>query len=225
MEKSAQSILSELNALANDKRKTMYLKQGVKEHVFGVNLGDIRKIASKNKPNNKLAVELWNMNIFETRIMASNLFDKNMLEVSDLIQMIESTETGSVIDELSFQTFENRDNFIELFDQWVISSDTKLKRVAWNLAIILNHRNLLNDASINRIIDFIKFNLAEADSMYQFSMNRCLCEIGIKHENFTERCISIGEECGVYKEMKVSKGCVSSYAPVWINSVRSKMKK
>lgn len=160
MEKSAQSILSELNALANDKRKTMYLKQGVKEHVLGVNLGDIRKIASKNKPNNKLAVELWNMNIFETRIMASNLFDKNMLEVSDLIQMIESTETGSVIDELSFQTFENRDNFIELFDQWVISSDTKLKRVAWNLAIILNHRNLLNDASINRIIDFIKFNLA-----------------------------------------------------------------
>ena len=225
MEKTALTILNELENLANDKRKLMYLKQGVKETVLGVNLGDIRKMSSKIKPSQALAIELWDMNIFETRILASNLFDRNKLEIPYLVNLVKLTETGSIIDELSFQIFDNREDLLELFDQWVISNDSRLKRIAWNLAIILNHRNRLDEITINRTIDIIRTNLREADSMFQFSMNRCLCEIGIKHEKYTERCINIGEECGVYREMKVSKGCVSPYAPIWINSVRNKTKK
>lgn len=225
MEKTALSILNELENLANDKRKLMYLKQGVKETVLGVNLSDIRKIANKIKVNHLLAIDLWKLNIFETRIMASNLFDKSKIDTFNLELLIKSTETGLVIDELSFKIFENRDDLMELFEQWVSSNDVRLIRVAWNLAIMMNHRNLLDDTQIERVLEMIKIDLSKADTMYQFSMNRCLCEIGIKHEHYTNRCIAIGEECGVYRDMKVSKGCVSPYAPIWINSVRNKMKK
>ena len=47
-------------------------------------------------------------------------------------------------------------------------------------------------------------------------MNHALCEIGIRYPQFTERCITLGETLGVYRDLKVSKGCTSAYAPNWI---------
>jgi 3-methyladenine DNA glycosylase AlkD len=221
MEKPLTSILNELNNLAVEKRKNMYVKQGVKEEILGVNLGDLRKLSSKIKIHHELALELWNTNIFEARIIACNIFDLTKIDTSLFVKLIESTETGSVIDELSFRLYEHK-NQIELFDIWVVDKDVRLKRVAWNIAILMNHNNELNDNQVDKILNIIENNLAQADSLIQFTMNRCLSEIGIKNKSFTQRCISIGEKLGVYKSMKVSKGCVSPYAPTWINSVINK---
>lgn len=222
MEYTLNNILDELNHLANEKRKNMYIKQGVKEQILGVNLGDLRKLATKIKINHKLGYELWNTNVFEARIIASHIFDLNKLDTKEFIKLIKMTETGSVIDELSFRIFENKNYQIELFDLWVLDKDIRVNRLAWNIAITMNHNNELNDEQVNKILEIIENNLVQADTMIQFTMNRCLCEIGIKNQKFTQHCISLGEKLGVYQSMKVSKGCVSPYAPIWINSVINK---
>ncbi|HEY8444950.1 MAG TPA: hypothetical protein VIK94_02350 [Bacilli bacterium] len=56
-------------------------------------------------------------------------------------------------------------------------------------------------------------------------MNRCLCEIGIAYDEYTSSCIAIGEALGVYRDLKVAKGCTSSYAPIWITVIRNKLSK
>jgi len=56
-------------------------------------------------------------------------------------------------------------------------------------------------------------------------MNHALCEIGIRYPQFTERCITLGETLGVYRDLKVSKGCTSAYAPNWIAAGKKKRKK
>ncbi|MDQ7093532.1 hypothetical protein REC12_08020 [Desulfosporosinus sp. PR] len=37
--------------------------------------------------------------------------------------------------------------------------------------------------------------------------------IGIHYPQFTERCITLGETLGVYRDWKVAKGCTSAYSP------------
>lgn len=225
MTHTVNDILKEISDLAFDKRKSMYLKQGIKEEIYGVNLGDLRKLADKIKMNHDLACELWDTNIYEARVIACELFDAKRLNLTELNRLVLSTESGPVIDELSFQVFEDQDNQLELFDLWIQSDDSRFKRAGWNMGIILNHDAKLNEDKLNSILDYIEFNLPLATDDYQFAMNRCLCEIGIKHDHLTQRCISIGEKHGVYKDMKVSKGCTSAYAPIWISVVRKKYKK
>lgn len=225
MTHSIDSILKEISDLALEKRKSMYIKQGIKEEIYGVNLGDLRKIANKLKTNHDLAEQLWETNIYEARVIACILFDSKQLNLKELNRLILSTQSGPVIDELSFQMFELLDNQLELFDLWIHSDNPRFKRAGWNMGIILNHDLKLDNDKINKILDYIDNNLSVATNDYQFAMNRCLSEIGIKHDHLTQRCISIGEKHGVYKEMKVSKGCTSPYAPIWISVVRKKYNK
>jgi 3-methyladenine DNA glycosylase AlkD len=223
MQNTVHNILEELNKLAYEKRKDMYLKQGIKENIIGVNLGDLRKIANKIKMDHSLALQLWETDVYEARVIASKLFDPTRLSLSDLERLITSTQSGPVIDELSFQIFEQIDNQINLFDKWITNEDPRYKRAGWNMGIILNHESKFNQEKLIEIVNNIENNLAQATLDYQFAMNRCLCEVGIKHDSLTEKCISVGEKLGIYKDMKVSKGCTSPYAPIWINTVRKKM--
>lgn len=225
MQNTVHNILEELNKLAYEKRKDMYLKQGIKENIIGVNLGDLRKIANKIKMDHSLALQLWETDVYEARVIASKLFDPTRLSLSDLERLITSTQSGPVIDELSFQIFEQIDNQINLFDKWITNEDPRYKRAGWNMGIILNHESKFNQEKLIEIVNNIENNLAQATLDYQFAMNRCLCEVGIKHDSLTEKCISVGEKLGIYKDMKVSKGCTSPYAPIWINTVRKKMVK
>lgn len=70
------------------------------------------------------------------------------------------------------------------------------------------------------LIKIIEANLVIVNPLVQWAMNRCLCEIGITHDAYTEQCLEIGERLAVYKEMKVSKGCTSAYAQDCIHAVR-----
>lgn len=222
---NVQNIISDLHRVSNEKRKKMYEKLGIKEAIIGVNLGDLRKLAGKIKTNHSLAYELWATEIYEARVIASILFEAKQLDQSGIEKLILSTQSGALIDELSFQQFASLDNQLDLLDKWILDRDSRLKRAGWNMGIILNHDTKLSDETINQLLNFIELNLQSADDMIQFAMNRCLCEIGIKHDQFTNQCLLIGEKLGVYKDMKVSKGCTSAYAPIWIGVVRKKYKK
>jgi 3-methyladenine DNA glycosylase AlkD len=121
--------------------------------------------------------------------------------------------------------FESINHQLELMNKWINHKDIRLKRAGWNMGIVLNHDKKFYDEIIKQLLPIIELNLQFANDMYQFAMNRCMCEIGIKHNKYTEQCLSIGERLGVYKDMKVSKGCTSAFASIWISVVRKKYKK
>lgn len=53
----------------------------------------------------------------------------------------------------------------------------------------------------------------------QWTMNAVLAAIGIHHSKLRNRAIAIGERLGVYRDYPCSKGCISPFAPIWINEL------
>lgn len=225
MIKSVNEILNEISSLANDKSKKVYIKQGIKETILGVNLGPLRKLAGTLGKNPQLAQELWDTNIFEARVLASMLFDSSKLDQETIWRLVDQAQSKNVIDELTFEAFETIDNPKSYVGKWLRDPNPKIQRAAWNMAIILVKQKRFSETELNDLLDLIESQLRTTDDMIQFSMNRCLCEIGIFNDQLTDRCLAIGENLGVYREMKVSKGCTSPYAPNWIHAVRDKKRK
>lgn len=225
MTHQVDGILNEISKLANDKSKRVYIKQGIQESILGVNLGPLRKLAGTIGKNHQLAHELWDTDIFEARVLASMLFDPSKLDQETLWRLIDQAHSKNVIDELTFEVFETIDNPKSYVGQWLQDPNPKIQRAAWNMAIILVKQKRFSEPELSGLLDSIESQLRTTDDMIQFSMNRCLCEIGIFNDQFTDRCLSIGETLGVYRDMKVSKGCTSPYAPNWIHAVRDKRRK
>ena len=65
-----KETLKELEELRNEKTYAYNFKNGVGENQFGVKLGDIRKVAKKTKKDHKLALELWDTNIFDAQMLS-----------------------------------------------------------------------------------------------------------------------------------------------------------
>ena len=222
---TVKSILSELEPLINETSKKVYFKQGIQEEVLGIKMGDLRKLAKRIGKNNGLAWNLWKTNIYELRILALSIFDGKNLNESELLNLITSSDTKYLIDEYAFSLDAQRDDQLERMETWFKHDDQRVRQTAWNLAIVLNNSNQLSYEQRKALVDRIDQKLLDQEPNTQYAMNRLLCEIGIRYDDLTDRCVAIGEKLGLYREMKVAKGCVSLYAPAWIEAGRRNRKR
>lgn len=219
MKKNGPEIIAELKGLSNEKTKRIYQKQGIQEAIIGVNKGPLRQLATQLAPDQPLGNELWKSGIYEARVMAIMLFEPKKMTINEVETLLQQTESVSLIDELSFTLFEEIPDPKHFLDQWFTHPDLKLQRSAWNMATVLSHRKKMADTELDNLIKIIEDQLASAQPIVQYAMNRALVEIGVTYGAYTQRCLDIGARLGIYKEVMVAKGCTSPYAPDWINAV------
>ena len=222
---TVKSILSELEPLINETSKKVYFKQSIQEEVLGIKMGDLRKMAKRIGKNNELAWNLWITNIYELRILALSIFDGKNLSENELLNLITSTDTKYLIDEYAFSLDAQRNDQLERIEDWFKHDDPRVRQTAWNLAIVLNNSNQLSFEQRKTLVDRIEHELLDQEPNTQYAMNRLLSEIGIRYDDLTDRCVAIGEKIGLYREMKVAKGCTSLYAPAWIEAGRRNRKR
>ena len=72
------------------------------------------------------------------------------------------------------------------------------------------------------LLESLETRMAGAEEMVQAVMNWCAAQIGIEDAGLRGRCIELGERLALYKDYPVSKGCISPYLPIWIESVVGK---
>lgn len=68
----------------------------------------------------------------------------------------------------------------------------------------------------------IELETASADPEVQWTTNNTLATIGIHFPKHRKRAIAIGEKLGIYRDYPVSKGCMSPFAPIWIEAMVSR---
>jgi hypothetical protein len=150
------------------------------------------------------------------------LFDPKALTESDFETLLIKAYHPVLVDELTFGVLCESKLACGFMNAWLLSDDDLCGRAGWNLATDQVHRDALTEGDITFLMGEIEAKLVSAPLNKQWAMNHCLCEIGIRKDSWTGRCITVGEHLGVYREMKVSKGCTSAYAPEWIRVGRSK---
>ncbi|NKF05673.1 DNA alkylation repair protein [Clostridium gasigenes] len=218
-------ILAKLNDLGNEKRKEMYIKNGASENTYGVLLGELRKLAKKLGKNNKLALELWNSGNTDAQWLACMMFEVEKLSLDEVRSMVSQLTYLDIIDKFISEVLCNSQYVDILMEEWANSTKDNLGRAGWKLIVHKISTGKLSDADLEDILANIETELQTANPGKQWAMNHALCQIGITYPQFTERCISIGETLGVYKDLKVAKGCTSAYAPNWIAAGIAKRKK
>jgi 3-methyladenine DNA glycosylase AlkD len=93
-----------------------------------------------------------------------------------------------------------------------------LARAGWSLTAERIAKNP-DGLDLPALLDRIETEMGNAPSQPQWTMNFCLAETGINFPEHRDRALAIGEKLGVYRDYKVSKGCTSPFAPIWITEM------
>lgn len=197
----------------------------------GTKLGDLRKIAKEIKKDHALALELWGTDDFMARQLAILIMDKKELsqEIIDKldkdIQKHEYDERIHLIDWLMANQLSKDKKTIVLMESWESSNSSLQRRLYWYHQARLRWMGKTDQTNTDYLLDCIEENLLKEKPEVQWAMNFTAGQIGKWQKKFRKRCITIGEETGLYKDDIVPKNCTPSYLPEFIKIEVAKLSK
>ena len=213
--------MRQLKSLGNEGVRAQNTKRGAGDNQFGVKLGDIRILANKIKANHELALALWQTGNIDAQFLATLLIKVNLLSADEMERMVKSVTFPWVADWLHSYVVKEHADKETLRKKWMESDDRWAARAGWQLTagrVAKSPEGLDLDA----LLDRIEKEMGAAAREVQWTMNSCLAGIGIHFPKHRKRAIAIGEKLGIYRDYPVSKGCMSPFAPIWINAMVSR---
>ncbi len=218
-----KNVLDQLKSLADEKVRAMHIKNGARENIFGVKMGDIRAVAKKIKTDHELALQLWETENVDARLLAILILKPKVLSPAQIEQMVASENFTWAADwfyNYIVKEYPDKEQFRE---KWMNSSNIMLARAGWSLTSGRISREP-EGLDIPAILDRIEKEMPKVAPEIQWTMNTALAQIGINHPDYRESALAIGEKLGIYRDYPVSKGCTSPFAPIWINEMVSRQK-
>ena len=216
MRKTFDECMEKLKSLGSESRRKTNAKGGAGENQFGVMMGPMRSMAKEIGPDHKLAMQLWSSGNADAMMLACMIMDPKQLTPEEAERMVSPLTYSTLLDELTFGPLSETSFSESLMLVWMQSLEGPLGRAGWNLLIAAIAAKKKLPFTVDEILSVIDEGLMAAVKQKQESMNRCLCEIGIRMREYTEQCIKIGEKYGPLDNRPIPKGCTSSYAPEWI---------
>jgi 3-methyladenine DNA glycosylase AlkD len=219
-----KETLAQLKALGNEKVRARNSKNGAGNNQFGVQLGDIRKLAAKIKTNQALAIALWETGNIDAQLLAILLINPKNLSGDELDRMVRSVGLAQVADWLNSYVVRQHPDKEMLRQKWMADDDPWAARAGWDLTSERIGKKP-EGLDLPALLDRIESEMRDAAPEAQWTMNFCLAGIGIHFSKHRKRAIAIGEALGIYRDYPVSKGCTSPFAPIWINEMVSRQGK
>ena len=212
---TVEEILSKLESLGNASARAQNAKWGAGDNQFGVNRGDVRKLANKIKTDHELALSLWKTGNIDAQFLATLLVDASLLSADAMERIVKSTSWIWVADWLYSYVLKEHADKETLRKKWMTSDDRWTARAGWQLTAgrVAKSPEGLN---LDALLDRIEKEMGAAAPEVQWTMNMCLAKIGIHFPKHRKRAIAIGEKLGIYRDYPCSKGCVSPFAPIAI---------
>lgn len=216
-----QDILKRFEELGDEKVRKHNAKRGGADNQYGVQLGQIRKIAKITKTNHDLALELWETGNVEARFLATLIIKPRALSTEEIDAMVRSISFDRVADWFTNYVLKKYKEKEALRQNWMTDDHPMAARTAWGLTYERLQKSP-EGLDPSGLLDRIEAEMGDANPLVQWNMNFCLAEIGIRFPEHRQRAIAIGEKLGLYRDYPTVKGCTSPYAPIWIEEMVSR---
>ena len=205
-------VLAELAALEDPKIRAVNERHG---NDIGVNLSQLRAIATRLKTQHDFAQELWATGDSQARLVAILISSPKKYTAEQLDAMLRETRVPKVHDWFISYILKKNPESESRRVIWMDDVDEIVASAGWALTSHALAQRVENH-KIPELLDAIEAEMKLAPDRLQWSMNECLATIGIHYPKHRARAIDIGERLEVLKDYPTPPNCTSPYAPIWI---------
>jgi 3-methyladenine DNA glycosylase AlkD len=191
-------------------------------NVEGTKLGDIKKRGKEIKKDQELAMELWSLGGYQSRLLATLIFDKKCLTQNVIdklaIDMLnhDENERNQLADWLLANQLMKDKLTVALILTWNESASPVLRRLFWYYQARLRWTGQPSPGNSEELLNILEREMLSSPPEVQWAMNFCAGQIGVHEPKFRARCIKLGKVTGLYKDDPVAKNCTPSYLPEFI---------
>lgn len=220
---SVNQILEELEAYGSETIKNIFLKHGAQEPLFGVKVGDLKKIQKKIKKNHELALALFETGNSDAMYLAGLIADDKKMTIENLDHWVKNAK-WSMISEYTVPWVAAESNFgFEMAKKWISSEIEHIASAGWatyaNLLMLVPDQEL-NKSEIIALIKRVEENIHSGKNRVKQTMNGFIIAAGGSVSDVTEMAIETGKRIGPVTVDMGGTACKTPYAPNYIDKIK-----
>lgn len=164
---------------------------------FGIGLTQLKKIAKQVGKNHDLALELWDENIYDCRIMATLIDEPKKVSREQVEAQVKDLDFWMMMHSYSSNLMPKVAFVQELFEEWKGDKDDNRRCFAYNLLYQIAKTNKrLDDAFFEPHVAYIKAHLQGEKNFIKDAMNNSLWAIGMRSKNLNNQAIDAARSIG-----------------------------
>ncbi len=193
---TSTEIIEHLKTLRNENNINGMARFGISSvNTLGVSMPDIRDIAKHVKKNHTLALQLWDSEIHECRILAALIASPSEMTSETMDKWVSEIDSWDVCDQACFNIFDKTPFAKEKVFQWAVSEMEFTRRAAFALlAGMAIHWKKVNDNEFLPYFDLIFKYSTDNRNFVKKAVNWALRQIGKRSFYLNDKAIELSEK-------------------------------
>jgi 3-methyladenine DNA glycosylase AlkD len=189
-------VMSELESLGSAQTVKIFRNHGAQGEMFGVKVGDLKKVLPKIRGNQELALELWDTNNSDAMYLASLAADGSQMTRQQLDHWAKSAWWYMLSEyAVPFVTSEHPDA-ISVARKWINAKQSSVASAGWssyNATLSVRPDSELDLGEIADLLGKVESEIAKAPGRVRYCMNGFVIGVGayvkplLKHAKATAK--------------------------------------
>jgi 3-methyladenine DNA glycosylase AlkD len=193
---SVNDIVERLKSKANPNNLEGMARYGISTaNRFGNSIPFLRKLAKEIGKNHKLALELWEEGIDETKILASMIGEEDKLTEAQAEKWVADFNSWDVCDQVCMNLFKKLPFAKKKIKEWSKGKEEFVKRAAFSLiACIAVYDKEKPDNEFMKFLSLIKKAATDERNYVKKAVSWALRNIGKRNKNLNKEVIKFASE-------------------------------
>lgn len=193
---TVDEVIQELKKFESSHNREGMKRFGINvEKAFGISVTKLRSIAKKIGKDHQLAIQLWNSEIHEARILASMVDDPNLVTKSQMNNWVKDFNSWDLCDQVCSNLFCKTSYAEDKIFEWSKSKKEFIRRAAFSLIAclaVLDRKR--RDEEFLIFFDLIKKYSTDERNFVKKSVNWSLRQIGKRSLFLNAKSINLAKE-------------------------------
>jgi 3-methyladenine DNA glycosylase AlkD len=207
---TSPQIIKKLKSLSNPKNIQGMARFGINpKKTLGIGIPVIRKMAKEIGKNHQLALELWNSEIHEARILAGYIDEPEKITEKQMEKWAKDFDSWDVCDQVCSSLFDKTDFVWKKLEEFTQRKEEFVKRTGFTLmACLAVHDKKAQDKDFIKLLPIIKREVTDERNFVRKAVNWALRQIGKRNKNLNKEAIKVAKEI-LKMENKIAKWIAS----------------
>ncbi|MEW9502881.1 DNA alkylation repair protein [Jeotgalibacillus marinus] len=224
---TVEEMMKTLESLGSEQTRKTYFRHGAKEPVFGVKVGDLKKLVKHVKKDQELALALYETGNHDAMYLAGLSVNPKLMPKERLQQWVNNAYWYSLAEYTVAGVAAESDFALELAREWIESDKEMVASCGWSTYanyLSITPDEELNLAEIRQLMTRVASTIHEEKNRVRYTMNAFVICIGSSIKSLYDESIQVAEKIGKVHVDVGQTACKVPFAPQYLEKIEAKGK-
>lgn len=218
-------IMKKLEELGSEQTKLTYLRHGAKEPLFGVKVGDLKKLVKYVKKDQELALDLFNTGNSDAMYLAGLSINPQLMTKETLQEWVKKANWYMIAEYTVAGVAAESQYALELAREWIKSDEEMVATCGWSTYggyISITPDEELDLEEIRNLLTQVETSIHEERNRVRYVMNGFVIGVGAYVAPLHAEAMKVAEKIGKVHVDVGQTACKVPLATTYISKVQDK---